>query len=101
MRAPGVAVVGMRELDGRPAQQFVLAETEHFAKRAIYFEVHTLERSVRDADGRLVERGAKPLFAFLDCCFGRFALGNVDDRADQTGDVATGARVSGFVINSV
>src|SRR5258708_39830111 len=84
-----VAVVGMRDVEYRPVEQFHLSIAHELALRGVGAEEKAAVRLYFDlADAADIEHGPERRFALTESVFGAFEAGDVGDCRDQPDDFA-------------
>src|SRR3989454_11999959 len=101
LRIDDVEVVGMRDLPPGEAQQLVLRIAEDLAQAPVDPQEATVHADVRDSRARQLEGAPEAPLAFEQARLGLLARRDVDDRAQQPGDLAAAVGESRLVVDRV
>ncbi len=91
----------MRDLPSREAQKLVLRIAEDFAQAPVDPQEAPVHGDVRDSGPRQLEGAPEAPLAFEQARLGLLARRDVDDRADQPGDLAAAVGESRLVVDRV
>src|SRR5438105_1208527 len=101
LRVGEVAVLRMRDLLHRAADQLLFRVAEDLAQAAVHLHEAAGKIDVGDARGRELESVPEALLALAQRRLRLLAAGDVDNRAHQAGDVAAAVRESRLVVDRV